>query len=67
MMHQVTHPSGETYRTPSNPAQYSAQEQQPPRAAHALGANTEQVLADVLGLDQASIGGLIDRGIVATA
>jgi 2-methylfumaryl-CoA isomerase len=67
MMHQLTHPSGETYRTPGNPAQYSAQEQLTPSAANPLGANTEQVLSEVLGLDQATVGGLIERGIVATA
>jgi 2-methylfumaryl-CoA isomerase len=67
MMATLTHPSGATYRTPGNPAQYSAEKREDPRAASALGADTEQVLASVLNLSQAQIGELVASGTVATA
>jgi 2-methylfumaryl-CoA isomerase len=39
----------------------------PPATAPLLGMHTDQVLADVLGMNDAEIGRLHDDGLVATA
>lgn len=67
MIATLKHPSGATYRTPGNPAQYSGEQREDPRPASALGADTEQVLASVLKMTDAQIGELISNGTVATA
>lgn len=50
---------------PGFPAEFSALPRQPPAPAPRLGQDTAQVLAEVLGLGQAQIGQLVDRGVVA--
>lgn len=60
------HPSGEVYPAPGAAADHRSQTRQPLRAAPVLGADTEQVLAEVLGCTQSEIARLHDRGIVAS-
>jgi 2-methylfumaryl-CoA isomerase len=61
----VDHPSVGRYLTPGSPLWFDALERQPVARAPALGENTEEILAEVLGLGSAEIGRLIDGGIVA--
>ena len=65
LIDQIDHPSGASYRTPGSPAQYSASARQTVQPSPKLGANTESVLADIMGLSSAEIGSLLERGIVA--
>ncbi|MEZ5660124.1 MAG: CoA transferase [Burkholderiaceae bacterium] len=67
MIERITQPSGATYRAPGSPGHYSASARIPLRPAPALGADTETVLGDLLGLDSAAVADLRDRGIVADA
>jgi 2-methylfumaryl-CoA isomerase len=52
---------------PGIPLRFSGVAPVPPGPAPLLGADTEQVLYDLLGLDSAAFGRLHDQGIVATA
>jgi 2-methylfumaryl-CoA isomerase len=63
----VTHPSGATYLTPGFPGTLMSEARGAPPAAPPLGAHTDAVLADVLGLSSAEIGRLHDAGLVAGA
>jgi len=63
----LTQPSGATYPAPGYAATLPQDERQPPAPAAALGAHTEEVLGDLLGLDAAEIARLHDAGIVASA
>ena len=63
----IEHPSGHTYPTPGYAATLGGEARQMPRAAPLLGADTEEVLAQVLGCDAGEIAGLHDRGVVASA
>jgi 2-methylfumaryl-CoA isomerase len=65
MFAEVEHPGVGTYLVPASPLDFSAVERVAPRRAPALGEDTESVLADVLGLGEAEIARLHDRGIVA--
>lgn len=65
LIERVSHPSGQTYRTPGSPAQYSGSPRVPVRRSPALGEDTESVLAEVLGLSDGQIGELLERRIVA--
>lgn len=65
MFATVTHPSGVPYLTPGFPASFSHEPRQAPPVAPRLGQNTEQVLAEVLGMGSAQIGTLIERKVVA--
>jgi 2-methylfumaryl-CoA isomerase len=67
MFSAVTHPSGETYPTPGAAATMIPDSRSPAMPAPKLGENTEQVLAEVLGLPSLEIADLIDRGVVAQA
>lgn len=67
MIERITQPSGATYRAPGSPARYSGVERRPVRAAPSLGADTESVLGEILGLDAAAVRDLRDRDIVADA
>ena len=53
------------YLTPGAMATIPQQDRQPPGAAPALGRDSEDVLADVLGLSSGEIGRLYDAGLVA--
>ena len=62
----VTHASGHSYPTPGYAATMTASTRADARPAHRLGADTEEVLAEVLGCDAGEIAGLHDRGVVAS-
>ena len=55
------------YPVCGTPMYFSKIERQPPRAAPRVGQHTDEILADVLGLDSAVIGRLHDQGVVAGA
>jgi len=61
----VAHNSGYTYPTPGAAADFVSSMRQSPRRAPRLGENTEEVLADLLGLPDNEIAKLHDTGIVA--
>jgi 2-methylfumaryl-CoA isomerase len=50
---------------PGSPLVFSNAERRPPVRAPALGEHTDAVLAGVLGMSDAEIGRLHDRGVVA--
>lgn len=62
----VSHPSGHSYPTPGYAATMTGTERADARPAPALGANTEEVLAEVLGCSAGEIAALHDRGVVAS-
>ena len=53
------------YPVPGSPFTFSALGREPPRPAPLLGENTEEVLADVLGLGGGEIAALMDAGVIA--
>jgi 2-methylfumaryl-CoA isomerase len=61
----VTHGSGDTYLTPGFPGSVMEQQRLPPPAAPRLGAHTDEVLGEVLGMSAEQIGRLHDAGLVA--
>lgn len=61
----VTHQSGLSYPTPRGAAAFGAADNSAPAPAPLLGADTERVLADTLGLSAAQIGKLFDSGVAA--
>ncbi|MBS1844606.1 MAG: CoA transferase [Actinobacteria bacterium] len=65
MFELVEHPGVGTYPMPGSPLGFSASNPVPVRRAPRLGEDTEEVLADVLGLGQAEIGRLVTSGVVA--
>ncbi|PIV77846.1 MAG: 2-methylfumaryl-CoA isomerase [Rhodobacteraceae bacterium CG17_big_fil_post_rev_8_21_14_2_50_63_15] len=52
------------FPVPAHPAVFSEQDRQDPQPAPRLGAHTEEVLGDVLGLADAEIARLFDTGVV---
>ncbi|MXP10731.1 CoA transferase [Pseudoblastomonas halimionae] len=60
-------PSGFAYPSPGSFANMPAQDRGTPEPAPYLGANSEEVLGEVLGLPNTAIGRLIDTGIVGTS
>ncbi|QBF30057.1 CoA transferase [Thalassococcus sp. S3] len=52
------------FPVPGTPMNFSATDRQPPVAAPALGADTEEILGDVVGLPDAEIAALFDHGVV---
>ena len=54
-----------TYPAPSFPASFSALPRQPATPAPRLGAHSEEILGDFLGMGTAQIARLIDKGLVA--
>ena len=54
-----------TFPVPGSPVSFSALEREPPVPAPALGAHTEEILADVVRLPEHEIGRLFDEGVVA--
>lgn len=67
MFSEVEHPSGYRYLTPGASMNYEGLQRHPAVAAPRLGAHTDEVLSDVLGMSGAEIGKLHDRGVVAGA
>jgi 2-methylfumaryl-CoA isomerase len=61
----VEQPGIGTYPVPGHPVAFGAVDRLPPRPAPAFGADTEGVLADVLGMGSGQIGVLMDKGVVA--
>jgi 2-methylfumaryl-CoA isomerase len=53
------------YLVPGSPLDFSAQGRLPPRRAPVLGEHTDEVLAELLGLNDTEIGRLHDAGVVA--
>ena len=49
---------------PGHPATFSAHEREGPAPAPALGADTEAVLGDVVGLSDTEVAQLFDDGVV---
>jgi 2-methylfumaryl-CoA isomerase len=65
MFEEVEHPGVGSYLMPGSPLDFSCCERGEVRRAPLLGENSEEVLADVLGLTGTEIGRLFDRGIAA--
>ncbi len=65
MFQEVAQPGICTYLMPASPMDFSGAERLAPMPAPVLGEHTDQVLAEVLGLDDAEIGRLYDGGVVA--
>jgi 2-methylfumaryl-CoA isomerase len=65
MFEEVEQPGIGTYLMPASPLDFSSAERLPPRRAPLLGEHTEEVLTGVLGLSDAEVGRLSDRGVVA--
>lgn len=65
MFQEVDHPGVGRYLAPTSPLDFVGRERLPVRRAPLLGENTEQILAEVLGLSQREIGALHDEGVVA--
>ena len=67
MWEEVEHPGVGRYRMPGTPLDFSAVARAPVRRAPALGEHTAEVLNGVLGLSDAEIGRLVERGVVGPA
>jgi 2-methylfumaryl-CoA isomerase len=65
MFTQVDQPGVGTYLMPGSPLDFSAVPRVPVRRAPILGENTDEILADVLGLGSREIARLHDDGVVA--
>lgn len=67
LFENVLHPDIGEYLTPRFPATFSRSSSVEPTAAPELGAHTEEILSDIVGLSDRTIGALLDRGIVASS
>ena len=65
ILSEIDHPSGHRYLAAGSAATIPEDVRRPPQAAPNLGRDTEEVLADLLGLTSAQIAGLRDSGLVA--
>ena len=65
MFAELDQPGIGRYRMPGSPVTSTAFDRLPPQPAPVLGAQSEAILADILGLSAAQIGVLMDKGIVA--
>jgi len=61
---EMKNPSGFTYPTPGSVATLGGETRGVPKTAPRLGQNSEDVLADLLGMGSSEIASLIDSGIV---
>jgi len=64
MFEQVHQPGLGTFPVPIAPATFSAFDRKAPVKAPVLGAHTEEILGDVVGMDDTEIGRLFDAGVV---
>lgn len=64
MFSNLSQPGLGTFPVPGHPATFAAHPRTAPNAAPALGADTEEVLGDVAGLDNREIARLFDAGVV---
>ena len=64
MFFDTLHPGLGRFLTPAHPASFGDTAPIAPAPAPTLGGQTEEVLADILGLSSGNIGRLFDRGIV---
>jgi len=64
MLSLIDHPSGQRYLAPGAAASLPSETRRAPAAAHRLGQDTDEVLAELLGLSPAEIGKLHDSGVV---
>ena len=62
---RIAQPGIGTYPVPGPAMHFSGIERSPPRPAPRVGQHTDEILADVLGLDSAAIGRLHDQGVIA--
>ena len=60
---EIDHPSGRRYMAPGFPGSVPDHDRKPPVAAPRLGHDTDEVLAEVLGLSSAEIARLHDAGL----
>jgi 2-methylfumaryl-CoA isomerase len=65
MFENVFQPGIGHYRAPGSPLRFEGLDRQPVAAAPQLGADTDKVLSEVLGLPDLEIAKLHDRGVVA--
>jgi 2-methylfumaryl-CoA isomerase len=65
MFDEIEHPGVGTYLAPRSPLDFSRHGRLPVRRAPLHGAQTEEILAERLGLSPTEIGDLHDRGVVA--
>jgi 2-methylfumaryl-CoA isomerase len=65
MFEEIDHPGVGRYLAPRSPLDFAEHGRLPVRRAPLLGEHTEEILADLLKLTPAEIGGLHDRGVVA--
>jgi 2-methylfumaryl-CoA isomerase len=65
MFERISHPSGETYLAAGFPASFGGLARLPVQPAPRLGANTDEILADELGMTEGEIARLHDDKIVA--
>jgi 2-methylfumaryl-CoA isomerase len=61
----VTHAGGDAYPTPGAAARIPGEARHAPAASPRIGANTDELLATLLGMGDGEIAGLHDRGLVA--
>ena len=65
MFEQVTHTGIGSYLTPGSPIVFKGLAREAVQPAPVLGQDTDEILAERLGLDSGAIGKLHDAGIVA--
>lgn len=65
MFAMLAQPGIGEYLVPGSPLEFSAQGRSAPRRAPVLGEHTDEVLAELLGLNDTEIGRLHDAGVVA--
>jgi 2-methylfumaryl-CoA isomerase len=65
MFARIEHPGSGAYLTPGSPLDFSSAPRVAPATAPRLGADTDEILVEILGLPAAEIGRLHDEGVVA--
>ena len=64
---ELEQPGIGTYKVPASPLNFAKVDKVPAAPAPALGQHTDEILADILGLDSGAIGKLHDAGVVASS